>query len=379
MTMPALGSLLVGSGAVTRDKIIEAQRRRTIYGGTLDTVLLEMGAVDERTLTAHLAEASGLPAPLPERLGRPDRELRQTMSAEDARRLSAAPFGRSDGVLDLALHPEADADAIAAWADTAGLKVTCFVVLEARFRELMAVLYGDAVSPRFVSVLARLMGAVGARQRSGPAAQVTPPPRPLVDTMAVGPRARPAPTPAPTLVERAPTLVERAPAVVERAPEPEPEPDIEIVEDAEPADALLEAAGSTDVRRAREAIAALVERREVRAVPILIRRLGEGPLARDTHAALVTLARQDFGPAPRSWQGWWDRAQNRSRIEWLFEALGHKRSDLRLAASEELEAMTGAYFGYHFDLPERDREEARRRWSHWWQTSGKPVPGARAR
>jgi hypothetical protein len=39
--------------------------------------------------------------------------------------------------------------------------------------------------------------------------------------------------------------------------------------------------------------------------------------------------------------------------------------------------MTGAYFGYHFDLPERDREEARRRWSHWWQTSGKPAAGAR--
>jgi hypothetical protein len=365
MTMPPLASLLVGSGAVTRDKIIEAQRRRTIYGGTLDTVLLEMGAVDERTLTSHLAEATGLPAPLPERLRRPDHEAGRAMSAADARRLSAAPFGRAEGVLELALHPEADADAIVAWADTTGLAVACFVVLEVRFRELMAVLYGDAVSPRHVSVLARLMGAVGARQRSGPVPQVTPPPRPLVDTMALGPRPKPAPTP--------PPIIPRF------EPEPEPEPDIEIVEEAPgpgPAEGMLQAAASSDLTRARAAFAALAERREVRAVPILIRGLG-GKLAKEAHAALVTLARQDFGKGARGWQSWWDKAQHRSRTEWLFEALGHRRSDLRLAASEELQAMTGTYFGYHFDLPERDREEARRRWAHWWQTTSKPAAGTR--
>jgi hypothetical protein len=108
-------------------------------------------------------------------------------------------------------------------------------------------------------------------------------------------------------------------------------------------------------------------------MPLLIKSLN-GVLAKEAHAALVTLARQDFGKGARGWQSWWDKAQHRSRTDWLFEALGHKRSDLRLAASEELHAMTGAYFGYHFDLPERDREEARRRWSHWWQTGGKNPP-----
>jgi hypothetical protein len=155
---------------------------------------------------------------------------------------------------------------------------------------------------------------------------------------------------------------------------PEPEPDIEIVEDwppPEPSEALLEVAASDQPVSAREAIEALAERREVRAVPLLIERLGDGRLGEAAHAALVTLARQDFGQAARAWRSWWEKARHRSRTEWLFEALGHKRSDLRLAASEELQAMTGAYFGYHFDLPERDREEARRRWSHWWQTSNK--------
>src|SRR6185436_406567 len=164
MSISPLASLLIGSGAVSREKIALAQSRRTVYGGTLDTILLELGALDERTLTAHLAEATGLPAPLPERLASPGLEARGAMPAEDARRLSAAPLGRKDGVLELALHPEADADAITAWADTAGLRIACFVVPEVRYRELMAMVYGDVVAPRFVSVLARLMGAVGARQ-----------------------------------------------------------------------------------------------------------------------------------------------------------------------------------------------------------------------
>jgi hypothetical protein len=377
MTTSPLASLLIGSGAVTRDKLTLAQSRRTIYGGTLDTVLLEMGAVDERTLTSHLAQATGLPAPLPERLASPGLEARGTMPAADARRLSVVPLGRKDGVLELALHPEADADAIAAWADTAGLRIACFVVLEVRYRELMAAIYGDVIAPRFVSVLARLMGAVGARQRSGPVPSVTPPPRPLVDTMSTSARLRPRPvellTPPPQ-----PEPV-RAPAFTPAPqPEPEPEPDIEITEDwpqPDPPERLLEDAASDDPGPAMNAFVTLAEHREPRAVPVLIERLADAEVSAAAHAALVILARQDFGKTTRGWLAWWDKAQHRSRVEWLFEALAHKRSDLRLAASEELQAMTGVYFGYHFDLPERDREEARRRWTEWWHSAGKSAAG----
>jgi len=61
MVTSALPSLLLGSGVVTRQRLGDAQRRRAIYGGALDTVLLEMGALDEATLAASLAQAAGLP------------------------------------------------------------------------------------------------------------------------------------------------------------------------------------------------------------------------------------------------------------------------------------------------------------------------------
>jgi hypothetical protein len=352
----ALASLLIGSGAVSREKLMEAERRRTVYGGSLDTVLLETGAVDERTMTVHLAEVSGLPAPLPERLVNPDPEVRAAMPAAEARRLSAAPFGRKDGTVELALHPEADAEAVAAWAESAGVAVSCHVVPEVRFRELLAVLYGEVVPPRFVAILGRLMGADRTRQRAAPLVAAPAPAPPPVET---GPLLRPRPRP---------------PAPPPR-PEPEPEPEIEIVEEpppppAEQLERLLAAARAEDAGAATAAISALAERRAPEAVPLLIERLGvRGPVGTAAAAALVAITAQDFGEVQRRWLGWWEKAQHRSRTEWLFEALAHKRSDLRLAASQELQAATGVYFGYHFDLPERDREEARRRWMDWWHTA----------
>src|SRR5256885_7445741 len=121
MTTSALASLLASSGALTRERVAEAQRRRAVYGGTLDTILLEMGAIDERALAAYLAEVSGLPAPLPERLAAP--EATGAFAVADARRLLAGPPGPRDDVLELALHPQADRAAVAALADATGLSL----------------------------------------------------------------------------------------------------------------------------------------------------------------------------------------------------------------------------------------------------------------
>ena len=40
-------------------------------------------------------------------------------------------------------------------------------------------------------------------------------------------------------------------------------------------------------------------------------------------------------------------------------------------SEDELRALTGEYFGYHFDLPRREREQARSRWQAWWYESGR--------
>src|SRR4051812_33679274 len=55
-----LSSLLVRDGLVGVKRMEKAFQRQVIYGGSLDTILLEMNLVPEERLTQYLALASGL-------------------------------------------------------------------------------------------------------------------------------------------------------------------------------------------------------------------------------------------------------------------------------------------------------------------------------
>jgi hypothetical protein len=120
--------------------------------------------------------------------------------------------------------------------------------------------------------------------------------------------------------------------------------------------------------RAVASVIALGELRDRAAFPVLLGRLGDqdGALTKAVHGALVEIAKQDFGTSVRRWRTWWNQHQDEERIDWLFVGLSHKTSEIRYSASDELRVLTGEYFGYHFDLPKREREEARARWESWW-------------
>jgi hypothetical protein len=337
----ALAALLVRSGALSAERLSQAQRRRAIYGGSLDTALLELGTLDEALLCAYLAEATGLPAAPPARVAAPDPDAASLLPLEESRRLRAVPLGRTEGRLELAVHPEAERAALP--------EDRLYVVPEVRYRELEALVYGERPGGRFCALLGRLGGGGGVRRRVG--AGMEAPPRPLVET---GPRSgRP-------------------------APDPGAEPEIEIVEDDTAPGPVMEtllgqARSAEDAEEAARAIALLTELRATSAVPVLIDLVTDQrrPVAASARAALTALTRQDFGDTRKAWLAWWQKARGKHRMEWLLDALGHKRAELRMAAADELQAVTGVYFGYHYDLPERDREEARRRWTEWWNTVGR--------
>ncbi len=86
--------------------------------------------------------------------------------------------------------------------------------------------------------------------------------------------------------------------------------------------------------------------------------------------ALVALTAQDFGPSERKWRKWYDGARKRHRIEWLIDGLAHKEDAIRETAINDLRRLTGEYFGYHHDLPRRERDAAAARWASWWRDAG---------
>ncbi len=128
---------------------------------------------------------------------------------------------------------------------------------------------------------------------------------------------------------------------------------------------------STDPEMVGAAAAAIVELGDVDAIADLI-----GVIERDDrggeHArrALVALTAQDFGPSEKKWRKWHETARSRHRVEWLIEGLSHKEDKIRETAINDLRRLTGEYFGYHHDLPRKERDLAAERWASWWRDAG---------
>jgi hypothetical protein len=128
---------------------------------------------------------------------------------------------------------------------------------------------------------------------------------------------------------------------------------------------------STDVETVAAAGAAIVRLGDVEAIGDLIgvvERADRG--GEHVRKALVALTAQDFGTSERKWRKWYEGARARHRIEWLIEGLVHKEDAIRESAIGELRRLTGEYFGYHHDLPKKERESSAQRWITWWRDTG---------
>ncbi len=134
---------------------------------------------------------------------------------------------------------------------------------------------------------------------------------------------------------------------------------------------VREVLAEIDEARVGAAAIACAELCHEAAIPALIEALAHGTAPSPVRRALVSLTKQDFGASSRKWRSWWSRNRSKSRIEWMIDGLAHKDADVRRSAIEELRRLTGEYFGYHHDLPKKERNDARQRWERWWQESGR--------
>lgn len=128
---------------------------------------------------------------------------------------------------------------------------------------------------------------------------------------------------------------------------------------------------SSDPEVVSAATTAIVELGDVEAIPDLIgviERADRG--GEHARKALIALTAQDFGPSEKKWRKWHDTARARHRIEWLIDGLIHKEDAIREASINDLRRLTGEYFGYHHDLPRKERDLAAERWATWWQSTG---------
>lgn len=334
---------LIGAGLVSADNMRAAIARQAVYGGALDTALLEIDALDEATLWGALSRATGLPMPDPFLYETPvnphlphspdsSAGAKPSLDAAWSDRCRAAPVGiEGEAVQILTSEPVAQA-AIAETSAAIGRRFELYIVPEVRLAAVRQAIYDRPMPSRLVRLFARVAGTQPVRRWQAAHA------KPMAKDTTEG-------------VE----ILERRPS-------------------AEPAGPALRPATATAPPAVVGAVASVAvgpatEKRDV--LKLIARLAGKGSDVEAAHTALVAFTKQDLGTKPRRWELWWEKHMDDDRLEWLFEGLSHKTPDIRESAEIELRAITGEYFGYHFDLPRREREDARARWQSWWYESGR--------
>ena len=340
--MPSrLSDRLLATGLVPLASVRAAVARQAVYGGALDTALLELDAIAEGSLWGELAAATELGIPdralceAPQKLVKPDGSDALSLDGGWSARCRAVPVGLKNGALQILCgEPVARAEIEAATRALA-VPFALFVAPEIWIAAVQQAIYGRPMEPRLVRLFARVVGAEPVRRWQA-AHTPAPPPTPPEPPIEIPPPRLPPPVAEARHVEPAPPA---APLPV-AAPAPS----------APPPSVPPPAPATHDKRE----------------IPDLIERLELGDGARAAHAELVAITMQDLGPKPKRWAAWWKQHGDEDRIDWLFEGLSHKTAEIREAAEQELRALTGEYFGYAFDLPRAAREAARARWQSWW-------------
>jgi len=338
-----LSDRLVKAGRVSADTMRSAIARQAVYGGALDTALLETDALDESLLWEELGNATGLEIPEPALCENPVKCVNPDGTAIEldggwSEKARAVPVGVKNGALLLLCgEPLARAELDAA-SERLGVPFQLYIVPEVRLAAVRQAVFDRPMPPRLLRLFARVAGAEPVRR--GQTSHVKPVKVDEKRGVEVLPR-------------RAPAGEAKAGEKLAETKPPE----------VKPAEAKPAAAGAPAAPAASPAPVSKAE------IVKLIGRLYSKD-AEHAREELMLITKQDFGTRARRWEAWWAKHQDDDRVEWLFEGLAHKEPRIRAASEEELRKLTGQYFGYHFDLPRREREQARARWQKWWYESG---------
>jgi hypothetical protein len=192
-----LAALLVEEGAVDGATVERALARQTELGGSFDTALLELVAIDEDRLLSAMSRAAGLPAAPPSAWEAADARARRVFPSRVAERHGLAPFALDGRELALVASHPVDLGLLDEISFMLSLHLTAHVGPEWRIRALIHRLYGGTLDARFAALAARSAAAEAAApppepevpvgQGEGPESTSAQPPR--------GPEPAPAPPP----------------------------------------------------------------------------------------------------------------------------------------------------------------------------------------
>ncbi len=153
-----LAQILESERLVGRDTIDEVQRRQVLYEGSLDTNLLEIGAVGESDLLRALGDAYRLPVGEKSDIDTVEAHIPRIFPLQFAEAYRMVPFRLIGPNLSVLVNSEPDPQLFARIRERLQLHVNATVTTEARLHYAMHRLYATKLLPRFEALLSRLDG-----------------------------------------------------------------------------------------------------------------------------------------------------------------------------------------------------------------------------
>ncbi len=155
--MPSrLSSLLVRDGLVGVKRMEKAFQRQVIYGGSLDTILLEMNLIPEERLTQYLALASGLPPAARDEAKTIQADATALVERELAEQFRAIPVAIAGPAVRVIVCAPLELTELEDLADLLDRPLQPLIAPEYRWHLVLAAAYGLEPPARFTTLARHL-------------------------------------------------------------------------------------------------------------------------------------------------------------------------------------------------------------------------------
>ena len=146
-----LGELLIKKNLLTQAQLEEALQAQVIFGGTLGTILIEMGLISENVLAEILANLINIPCLKPDQLEDIPEHVIKTISPELAEKHKVVPVAVNGKKLTLAMESPHDLKSIDEISFRTGYIIQPILALEVRLIFALEKFYGVKRTMRYIA------------------------------------------------------------------------------------------------------------------------------------------------------------------------------------------------------------------------------------
>jgi len=149
--MPELGQMLLQDGVISRTQLDEAVKTQVIFGGRLGTNLIELGYLDEQTLTKYLVKRHNVPTVDWQSINRIKPGLLKLFSKKLAQKYEAFPVKLDGNKLWVVMADPAHLGAISEMSFATGKAIRPLVLPEVRIFDLLQRFYQIGRELRYIN------------------------------------------------------------------------------------------------------------------------------------------------------------------------------------------------------------------------------------